>query len=74
MRDTISYVTAANHNFLKPLNGIFLRINGQYYYLGHSIFAFDLKLLGGNTISSPGGIVCLVSPKKSYELNSLGEN
>ena len=38
-------------------------------------FRFDQELFKGNTISSPGGsIVCLVSPKKSYKLNSLGEN
>ena len=43
--------------------------------LVHSIFAFDLKLFRGNTISSPGGsVVCLVSLKKSYKLNSSGEN
>ena len=47
-------------------------------FIVHSILAKlwpDLELFKGNTISSPGGsIVCLVSPKKSYKLNSLGEN
>ena len=41
----------------------------------HSILAKlwpDLELFKRNTISSPGGsIVCLVSPKKSYKLNSF---
>ena len=38
-------------------------------------FRFDQELFKGNIISSPGGsIVCLVSPKKSYKLNSLGKN
>ena len=48
------------------------------FQIVHSILAKlwpDLELFKGNTISSPGGsIVCLVSPKKSYKLNSLGEN
>ena len=38
-------------------------------------FHFDLELHGGQLISSPGdSIVTLVSPKKSYKLNSVGKN
>ena len=47
--------------------------SGWSYSTPH--FRFDQELFKGNTISSPGGsIVCLVSPKKSYKLNSLGKN
>ena len=53
------------------------KIGNTYPYFWHIStphFRFDQELFKGNTISSPGGsIVCLVSPKKSYKLNSLGK-